>query len=86
MTGKDWLHEADKTGGVPRGGVVESDRGRQRLLSYLQTHLTADGIAERLFVSIHTVKSEMSSIYCKLGVSSRSKAVQKATAIGLLGE
>jgi LuxR family maltose regulon positive regulatory protein len=57
-----------------------------RLLPYLQTPLTTDGIAERLFVSIHTVKSEMSSIYRKLGVSSRSKAVQKATAIGLLGE
>jgi LuxR family maltose regulon positive regulatory protein len=56
-----------------------------RLLPYLQTHLTADGIADRLFVSTHTVKSQMSSIYRKLGVSSRSKAVQKATAIGLLG-
>ena len=56
-----------------------------RLLPYLQTHLTADGIAERLFLSTHTVKSECSSIYRKLGVSKRSDAVQKATAIGLLG-
>jgi len=56
-----------------------------RLLPYLQTHLTAGGIAERLFVSSHTVKAEVKSIYRKLGVSSRSEAVQKATAIGLLG-
>ncbi len=57
-----------------------------RLLPYLQTHLTAGGIAERLFVSSHTVKAEVKSIYRKLGVSSRHDAVQKATAIGLLGD
>lgn len=56
-----------------------------RLLPYLQTHLTAGGIAERLFVSPHTVKAEVKSIYRKLGVSSRDGAVQKATATGLLG-
>jgi LuxR family transcriptional regulator, maltose regulon positive regulatory protein len=56
-----------------------------RLLPYLQTHLTADMIAKRLFISIHTVKTEIKSIYRKLGVSSRDDAVQKATSIGLLG-
>jgi len=56
-----------------------------RLLPYLQTHLTVAGIAERLFVSSHTVKAEVNSIYRKLGVSTRSDAVRKATAIGLLG-
>jgi len=56
-----------------------------RLLPYLQTHLTASGIAERLFVSSHTVKAEVKSIYRKLGVSSRNDAMQKATALGLLG-
>ena len=57
-----------------------------RLLPYLQTHLTADRIAERLFVSSWTVKTEVKSIYRKLGVSSRNDAVQKAAAIGLLSE
>ena len=55
-----------------------------RLLPYLQTHLTIREIAERLFVSRNTVNSEVGSIYRKLGVSSRSDAVQQATAIGLL--
>jgi LuxR family maltose regulon positive regulatory protein len=57
-----------------------------RLLPYLQTHLTASGIADRLFVSSHTVKAEVKSIYRKLGVSSRDEAVRKATVIGLLGD
>ncbi|HYA53593.1 MAG TPA: LuxR C-terminal-related transcriptional regulator, partial [Streptosporangiaceae bacterium] len=56
-----------------------------RLLPYLQTHLTAERIAERLFVSSWTVKTQVKSIYRKLGVSSRNEAVQHATAIGLLG-
>jgi LuxR family transcriptional regulator, maltose regulon positive regulatory protein len=56
-----------------------------RLLPYLQTHLTADMIAKRLFISIHTVKTEVKAIYRKLGVSSRDDAVRRATEIGLLG-
>jgi LuxR family maltose regulon positive regulatory protein len=56
-----------------------------RLLPYLQTHLTAERIAERLFVSSWTVKTQVKSIYRKLGVSSRNDAVQRATTLGLLG-
>jgi hypothetical protein len=39
----------------------------------------------RLSSSSHTVKTEVKAIYRKLGVSSRNDAVQRATAIGLLG-
>jgi len=56
-----------------------------RLLPYLQTHLTVPEIAGRVFVSRNTVRSQVGSIYRKLGVSSRSDAVLRATAIGLLG-
>ena len=56
-----------------------------RLLPYLQTHHTIRDIAQRLFVSRNTVNSQVSSIYRKLGVSSRDEAVQRATATGLLG-
>ncbi len=56
-----------------------------RLLPYLQTHLSIREIGERLFVSRNTVSSEVGSIYRKLGVSSRSEAVERATAVGLLG-
>ena len=56
-----------------------------RLLPYLQTHLTIREVAERLFVSRNTVSSQVGAIYRKLGVSSRTEAVEQATAIGLLG-
>jgi LuxR family maltose regulon positive regulatory protein len=66
-------------------GTLPLTPAELRLLPYLQTHLTADMIAERLFLSSHTVKTEIKAVYRKLGVSSRNDAVQKATAIGLLG-
>jgi LuxR family maltose regulon positive regulatory protein len=55
-----------------------------RLLSYLPTHLTFREIADRLFVSTHTVKSQAMAIYGKLGVSSRRGAIEQAVEAGLL--
>ena len=55
-----------------------------RLLPLLSTHFTFREIGEMLFVSPNTVKSQAISIYRKLGVSSRSEAVQNAREIGLL--
>jgi LuxR family maltose regulon positive regulatory protein len=74
---------ASATTGVTGGSPLTP--AELRLLPYLQTHLTAERIAERLFVSSWTVKTQVKSIYRKLGVSSRNEAVQHATAIGLLG-
>lgn len=57
-----------------------------RLLPYLQTHLTIGEIGQRLFISRNTASSEVGSIYRKLGVGSRSGAVERALQLGLLGE
>jgi LuxR family maltose regulon positive regulatory protein len=55
-----------------------------RLLPFLATHLMFPEIATRLFISRNTVKSEAVSIYRKLGVSSRSGAIERAVEVGLL--
>ena len=67
-------------------GVPPLTPAELRLLPYLQTHLTFQQIGQRLFVSRNTVSSQVGSIYRKLGVSSRSDAVQRAMTVGLLGE
>ncbi|MGK9219903.1 MULTISPECIES: LuxR C-terminal-related transcriptional regulator [unclassified Microbacterium] len=41
-------------------------------------------IAERLFVSVNTVKAQLRSLYTKLGVSSREEALARAIALDLL--
>jgi LuxR family maltose regulon positive regulatory protein len=55
-----------------------------RVLPMLSTHLMFEEIAQRLHVSRHTVKTQVVSIYSKLGVSSRGEAVERAIEIGLL--
>jgi LuxR family maltose regulon positive regulatory protein len=41
-------------------------------------------MAAELFLSPHTVKSELKTIYRKLGASTRSEAVARARELGLL--
>jgi LuxR family transcriptional regulator, maltose regulon positive regulatory protein len=55
-----------------------------RLLPLLTTHLSFREIAERLFVSRNTVKTQAISIYRKLDASSRSEAIERAVTLGLV--
>jgi LuxR family transcriptional regulator, maltose regulon positive regulatory protein len=55
-----------------------------RLLPLLTTHLSFREIAERLFVSRNTVKTQAISVYRKLDASSRSEAVARAIQLGLV--
>ena len=55
-----------------------------RLLAILPTYLSFREIADRLFISRNTVKTQALSIYGKLEASSRSEAVERAVALGLL--
>jgi LuxR family maltose regulon positive regulatory protein len=54
-----------------------------RLLPLLATHLSFREIAQQLFVSRNTIKTQAISVYRKLGVSSRSEAVAEAQRLGL---
>jgi LuxR family maltose regulon positive regulatory protein len=56
-----------------------------RVLRYLPTNLSAGDIAGQLYISVHTVKSHMRHIYAKLDAHTRTAAVGRARALGLLG-
>ena len=55
-----------------------------RLLPLLATQRSFREIAAELFVSAHTVKAQVTSIYRKLGVSSRTQAIERARSLSLL--
>jgi len=55
-----------------------------RLLPLLTTHLSFREIAEQLYVSRNTVKTQAISVYRKLNVSSRSEAIARARELGLV--
>lgn len=71
---------------VSQIGLTALTAAELRLLPYLATHLSFAEIAERLYVSRHTVKTQAMSIYRKVGASSRSEAVRSAVEAGLLND
>jgi LuxR family maltose regulon positive regulatory protein len=55
-----------------------------RLLPFLTTHLSFREIGELLYVSRNTIKTQAISVYRKLGVTSRSEAIETAMQLGLV--
>ena len=53
-------------------------------LPLLATHLSFPQIAEEMFLSRNTIKSQAVSVYRKLGASSRNQAVTRSRELGLL--
>lgn len=69
-----------------RGARSSLTTAELRLLPYLATHLSLQRIADELILGRETVKSQATSIYRKLAVSSRAAAVAEADRLGLLSE
>lgn len=72
----------------PRGTRIEAPilTARERVvLAELGESSSVAQIAERLYVSPNTVKSQLRSLYRKLGVTSREAALARAAAFGFLG-
>jgi LuxR family maltose regulon positive regulatory protein len=55
-----------------------------RVLRYLPTNLSGPEIAAELFVSLNTIRAHLRHVYAKLGVHSRTGAVERARELGLL--
>jgi LuxR family maltose regulon positive regulatory protein len=68
----------------PAGRAATLTAAELRLLPLLTTHLSFRQIADHLYVSRNTVKTQAISVYRKLGVASRTEAIDRAIEIGLL--
>jgi LuxR family transcriptional regulator, maltose regulon positive regulatory protein len=55
-----------------------------RVLRYMPTNLTTPEIASELSVSVNTVRTHIRHVFVKLGTHSRTEAVARARALGLL--
>jgi LuxR family maltose regulon positive regulatory protein len=70
---------------VSQFAYVESLSEREtEILQLIAKGLTNPEIANRLFLSLHTVKTHTRNIYGKLGVHNRTEAVAKARVLGIL--
>ena len=69
---------------IPTQRSAEPLTRRERvILSNLDEDVTLEEIATKLFVTRNTVKSQVRSVYRKLGVSTRADAVAFAREFGL---
>jgi DNA-binding NarL/FixJ family response regulator len=62
---------------VPESVAQALSARELEVLLLLDRHLGTDEIAQRLFISEHTVRSHVKSLLGKLGVSSRREALEK---------
>lgn len=67
----------------PEGLEPLSDRERD-VLQLIAEGLSNQDIGDRLFLALNTVKAHTRSIYGKLGVNSRTQAIVRARALGVL--
>ena len=70
-------------GRIRRGQDYGLTPAELRLVAFLRTHLSLQDIADRLHLARPTVKTHVASIYVKLGVTSRSDAVEVIEQAGL---
>lgn len=78
------LQRVDRVRAMVAGRHRPLTAAELRVLPHLPTHLTLQQIADTLVVGRETAKSQATSIYRKLGVSSRADAVTQARKLGLL--
>jgi LuxR family transcriptional regulator of spore coat protein len=72
--------ETSRTVGVSNDALTRRERV---VLAELAEDVTLEEIATRLFVTRNTVKSQVRSVYRKIGVSTRAEAVAWAIAHGV---
>ncbi|MGH3042866.1 MAG: LuxR C-terminal-related transcriptional regulator, partial [Gaiellaceae bacterium] len=76
--------QVDRVARAQEGRASTLTAAELRLLPLLATHLSFREIGEHLYVSRNTVKTQAISVYRKLGVSCRSKAIARAGELGLV--
>jgi two-component system nitrate/nitrite response regulator NarL len=73
----DRVREGGRLDGIPEEITRVLSAREVEVLLLLDEHLGTDEIAQRLFISEHTVRSHVKSLLRKLGVSSRREALER---------
>jgi LuxR family maltose regulon positive regulatory protein len=85
---EQWIHDgwerADAFAASTTGDGPALTNAELRVLRLLPSHMSMREIGERLDVSTNTIKTQTLAVYRKLGVSSRSEAVARGLAAGLV--
>jgi DNA-binding NarL/FixJ family response regulator len=71
------VREEPRGSAVPEAVAQALSARELEVLLLLDSHLSTEEIAQRLFISEHTVRSHVKNLLAKLGVSSRRDALEK---------
>lgn len=71
------VREGGRLGGIPESIARALSAREVEVLLLLDEHLGTEEIAQRLFISEHTVRSHVKNLLRKLGVSSRREALER---------
>ena len=77
------LDDRDSSGPLPILQEVLTDR-EIAILAQLAKGLSNEEAADKLFISVHTVRSHLRNTYPKLGATNRTQAVALARSYGLI--
>ncbi|HBK87270.1 MAG: LuxR C-terminal-related transcriptional regulator [Cyclobacteriaceae bacterium] len=66
---------------IARLGISKRE---QEVLTWLAQGLSNQEIADKMFVSVNTVKTHLSNLFQKLNASRRTQAIQRAKELGVL--
>jgi LuxR family maltose regulon positive regulatory protein len=70
---------------IPGSDLIEPLSERElEVLQLIGDGLSNQDVGKKLFISLHTVKAHTRNIYGKIGAHSRTEAVAKARALGIL--
>jgi DNA-binding NarL/FixJ family response regulator len=72
----DQVRESGAGSAVPDAIAARLSARELEVLLLLDEHLSTEQIAQRLFISDHTVRSHVKNLLAKLGVSSRREALE----------
>lgn len=74
------VREGGRLGGIPDSIARALSAREVEVLLLLDEHLGTEEIAQRLYISEHTVRSHVKNLLRKLGVSSRREALERLAA------
>ena len=84
LTRKHLVAESSQTKYLSSPKKFDLSKREYEVLRLINQGFSNQEIAEKLFVSISTVKTHTSNLFAKLDVKRRTQAIQKAKEIGLL--
>ncbi|HEV3351683.1 MAG TPA: LuxR C-terminal-related transcriptional regulator [Acidimicrobiales bacterium] len=72
-----------RTQGGSGGAVLGLSKRELEVARFLPTPLSSAEIAQRLYISLNTLKTHLRTIYCKLDATNRREAIRRAEELGI---